>query len=278
MCKKQERRHILSISGGKDSAALAIYMMETRNIENMEYVFMDTEQELPETYEFLDRLEGVIGASITRLKPKWSFEKLLKLHNGFLPSAQARWCTSMMKIKPFELFIGDSLCYSYIGIRGDENRAGFISSKDNIKPMYPFVEDGITLADVNRILDEAGLGLPKYYDWRSRSGCYFCFFQQNIEWVGLKENHPELFEKARGFEKGDFSWNERGDLSQYEEPKRVAEIKARHEKLIKSKKKLPKGAKLIDIMRECDPFEDADAFDAVMREQEHEEGCLVCTL
>ncbi len=274
----KDRRHILSISGGKDSAALALYMKETRDIDNMEYVFMDTEQELPETYDFLDRLEGLLGVSIVRLKPKWGFEKLLKLHNGFLPSAQARWCTGVMKIKPFEEFIGDDFCYSYIGLRADENRDGFISSRDNIVPVYPFKEDGITLADVNRMLDESGLGLPDYYKWRSRSGCYFCFFQQNIEWVGLKENHPDLFEKARNFEKGDFTWNDDGDLSQFEDPKRVGDIKERHSKAMRSKKKLAKGAKLMDIVKSLREYDEADAFDELMEEEAHEEGCLVCTL
>jgi len=273
-----ERRHILSISGGKDSAALAVYLKQTRDIPNMEYVFMDTEQELPETYEFLDKLEGILGCTITRLTPKWSFEKLLKLHNNYLPSAQARWCTSLMKIKPFEEFIGDSHCYSYIGIRVDENRDGFISSKDNIVPVYPFKEDGITLADVNQMLDDTGLGLPEYYKWRSRSGCYFCFFQQNIEWVGLKENHPELFEKARSFEKGDFTWNQNGDLSQYEDSKRVSEIRKRHEKALKKRRRLTKGAKLIDVMREADPYVEANLMEEVLRDEELEEGCLVCTL
>ena len=43
---------------------------------------------------------------------------------------------------------------------------------------------------------ESGLGKPSYYEWRSRSGCYFCFYQRKKEWVGLLENHPDLFEKA----------------------------------------------------------------------------------
>ena len=101
-----EPRHILSISGGKDSAALAIYIQQTRNIPNMEYVFMDTEQELEETYDFLNKIEGVLGQEIIRLKPTRSFEDYLKLYGGFLPAANSRWCTSMLKIKPFE----DSYC------------------------------------------------------------------------------------------------------------------------------------------------------------------------
>jgi hypothetical protein len=48
---------------------------------------------------------------------------------------------------------------------------------------------------VLEILKSSGLGIPKYYSWRSRSGCTFCFFQQKIEWVHLKEIHPIAFER-----------------------------------------------------------------------------------
>ena len=51
------------------------------------------------------------------------------------------------------------------------------------------------------LLEGAGLGLPKYYAWRTRSGCTFCFFQQKIEWVRLMEQHPEAFEEAKRYEK-----------------------------------------------------------------------------
>lgn len=277
-----EFRHILSISGGKDSAALAIYMKQTRNISNMEYVFMDTGQELTETYEYLDKLEGVLDCSIIRLKPEHSFNEYLKLHNNFLPSPRQRWCTVKMKIKPFEKFVGSDNVYSYIGIRADENRAGFISKKENIKPVYPFVEDGIMKLDVVRILEESGIGLPDYYKWRSRSGCYFCFFQQGIEWIGLKENHPDLFEKAKAFEKNGINgekayyWTKGGSIDKYW--KRRKEIKERFRTELEAKKKLKPNSKLIDVMREQDSFEEAEAFDQVMKENELEEGCLVCTL
>lgn len=282
MSTAEKPRHIISISGGKDSAALAIYLMQTQQIENPEYVFMDTEVELPETYEFLDQLESILGKEINRLTPTVHFERLLKLHNGFLPSAQQRWCTINMKIKPFEKFVGDDHAYSYIGIRADENRDGFISKKGNIIPVYPFIEDGITKADVNRILEDSGLGLPKYYDWRSRSGCYFCFFQQQVEWVGLAENHPDLFEKAKAFEQtssdgtGNYTWTDSGSLDQV--IKRKETIRAKFEKRMRAQRKRPKNAKLIDIMREIDPFEEADTFEAAMREMDQGEGCLICHL
>ena len=64
----------------------------------------------------------------------------------------------------------------------------------------PFKEDGIVREDVFRILEESGLGVPEYYKWRTRSGCYFCFFQRRSEWVGLKTHHPDLFERAKRYE------------------------------------------------------------------------------
>ena len=54
---------------------------------------------------------------------------------------------------------------------------------------------------VVKILKDAGIGIPSYYSWRSRSGCYFCFYQRPSEWVGLAENHPKLFIESMEYEK-----------------------------------------------------------------------------
>lgn len=53
-------RHVLGISGGKDSAALAVYMRDHHPEIDIEYFFTDTGEELPEVYEFLGRLEVLI--------------------------------------------------------------------------------------------------------------------------------------------------------------------------------------------------------------------------
>ena len=62
-------KHILGLSGGKDSAALAIFMKQERPDINVEYFFTDTGHELPEVYNFLDKLESTLQISIARLKP-----------------------------------------------------------------------------------------------------------------------------------------------------------------------------------------------------------------
>ena len=196
-----EARHVLGLSGGKDSAALAIYIKRKypHVHEKVEYFFSDTGAELKEVYDFLDKLEAYLGKEIIRLSSGRDFDHWLRIYNGFLPSAKSRWCTREMKIVPFERFVGNDSVVSYIGIRADENREGYISQKENIKAVFPFVEDGIVREDVFRMLEET-VGIPEYYRWRSRSGCYFCFFQRQGEWLGLKRNHPELFEKAKSYE------------------------------------------------------------------------------
>lgn len=192
-------RHICGISGGKDSSALAVFMRDT--VPDMEYFFCDTGAELPETYEYLSRLEVVLGKPIARLNANKGFDHWFEMFRGALPSPQMRWCTNYMKIKPLEDWIGDEPAISYVAIRADEaNRKGYVSTKPNIETRFPFIDANIDHDGVMNILSDAGIGLPDYYEWRTRSGCYFCFFQRKAEWIGLADRHPELFERAVAIE------------------------------------------------------------------------------
>ena len=68
-------RHICGISGGKDSSAMAVYMRE--RVPEMEYFFCDTGAELPETYQYLDKLEVTLGKPIAKLNSKKGFESIM---------------------------------------------------------------------------------------------------------------------------------------------------------------------------------------------------------
>lgn len=197
-------RHILGLSGGKDSTALAIYMRD--RVPEMEYFFCDTGAELPETYEYLAKLEVYLGNKIVRLSSDRTFDHWLKVYRGTLPSPQMRWCTKVLKIEPLEKWIGTDKAISYVGLRADEaSRKGYMSTKQSMMSVFPFIDDGLELRDIENLLIESGLGKPSYYEWRSRSGCYFCFYQRKKEWIGLSEKHPDLFAKAQAYEaKDDF--------------------------------------------------------------------------
>ena len=193
-------RHICGISGGKDSSALAVYMLE--RVPQMEYFFCDTGAELPETYSYLDKLETALGKPIERLNAKKGFDHWFEFYRGALPSPSMRWCTKVMKIQPIEDWIGSDEAVSYVAIRSDESgRKGYVSTKPNINAVFPFVEDGVDHDGVLRILEDAGIGLPTYYEWRTRSGCYFCFYQRKTEWIGLHDRHPDLWDRAVAIEK-----------------------------------------------------------------------------
>jgi 3'-phosphoadenosine 5'-phosphosulfate sulfotransferase (PAPS reductase)/FAD synthetase len=228
-------RHILSLSGGKDSAALAIYMRD--RVPEMEYVFNDTGKELPETYQYLDRIEDYLGKRVIRLNADQGFDHWIEVYGGMIPSNHRRWCTRMLKLKPFEQYVGTVPVLNYVGLRADEARTGYISQKPNIMPIYPFRDDGLKLADIKEILVSAGVGMPPYTDWgRTRSGCFFCFYQQKIEWVRLKEKHPNLYEEAKQYEKPNqsngnvFTWASGESLAELERPERMESIRREHEK------------------------------------------------
>jgi hypothetical protein len=361
-------RHVLGISGGKDSAALAIYMKSLYPGMDIEFYTCDTGKELDETYQLIKNLESKLGVSIEKLYAKTAdhdnpFDFYHNLYGGYLPSSNARWCTQKLKIEPFENYIGTTPVISYVGIRGDEEREGYISTKPNVQSIFPFrkniwseevvgrvlsnenskkllelykeflsnnlyqraadiistplsmgysqaqklkglmdlgvkefnhvtfqslkgsqlpiamVDDFPLLdnesilirEDIFQILRESGVGVPAYYEEipyqvndqigtynRSRSGCFFCFFQRKIEWVWLYEQNPAKFFLAMEYEKDGYTWMQDERLEELINPDRIKQIK--EEFLIKQQNAVQnyRSNKLIDIL-------DAE-----------EEGCLAC--
>lgn len=259
----------------------------------MEYVFHDTGHELPETYQYLDDLQRILGkdkpivntnrdlfdpaheAMTPPIEEEMTpFKHWLEMYGGMIPSNHRRWCTRKLKLKPLEDYVGDEPVINYVGLRADEkHRTGYISHKPNIKPVYPFIEDGLVKEDIIRILEESGLGLPSYLDWgRTRSGCTFCFYQQKIEWVRLKQYHPDKFEEAKRYEEQsvlhgeEFYWCQTEPLSELEKPKRMAEIEENWEKRRQWRKANKPNKTLVEVLGGMEV------------EEEEREGCLICFL
>lgn len=233
-------RYIIPISG-KDSLATAL--VQTKNYPELGYIYIfnDVGSELPETYEWLHKVEAITGWSIQRIGA--NLEATIK-KNKVLPSRLMRYCTTKTKIKPFEQVFKNSPATVYYGLRADEpKRKGYVPHK-NIIPKYPLRELGINLPMVLGICKSQNLKPPTFFwqtlynrvaeimqkrlplfDWRnyiseiefdllfagrSRSNCYFCFYQRLYEWIWLDEVHPDLFEKALELEKNngasEYTW------------------------------------------------------------------------
>ena len=128
--------------------------------------------------------------------------------------------------------------YSYVAIRADEEyREGYASKQEALVVQLPFKRCRHRQSGcLWRLLEGSGLGLPRYYEWRTRSGCTFCFFQQKIEWVRLMEQHPDAFEEAKAYEKlavdggSPFTWSQGESLDELSKPDRVAQIREDHQR------------------------------------------------
>ena len=281
--------HVLGLSGGKDSAALAIFMSQNFPDLDIEYFFTDTGKELPEVDDFLSRLEGILCKPINRLGAgaidgrERDFDYWLRHYGYFLPSAQTRWCTRKLKLEPFQNWVkplikaGDAVV-QYVAIRSDEDhRQGLWNTAKGLTTRLPFIEAGIDKEGVIELLNSSGIGLPKYYEWRSRSGCTFCFFQQKIEWVRLRETHPESFEEAKRYEKkaleheSPFTWTQGEPLEMLERPERVQQIKSDFE----IRRSRAKEKQATNPLRSLDGNEYDDIDDILMLD-EGAGACLVC--
>lgn len=219
------------------------------------------------------------------------FDELLVKFKGFLPAPNARWCTREMKIKTMEEWIGEDYCISYVGIRADEpQREGYEAKgkNKNIKAVFPYRDDGLILQDIYNILENSGLGLPGYYKWRTRSGCYFCFYQRRVEWAILALLYPEWFEEAKKYETQHadgrmYTWIKEKPLEYIKENAEdilIRYIKKQYKKvneceLIHSLDELIKLVQKEQIRELIDSWDLKKLHDA---DGENKEGCTICAI
>ena len=100
----------------------------------------DTGKELKETPDLIDRLNSLLGRPITLYKSiNTDATPIDNPFDHFLVASGAschlQWLDGVqkMKLEPFEQHIGDAPTIRYVGIRGDENREGYISTRENIQ-------------------------------------------------------------------------------------------------------------------------------------------------
>ena len=234
-------KHVIPISG-KDSLAAAFIQTTIHPSYSYEFIFNDTHSELPETYQWLSKVEKYTGWTINRIGR--SLPGIISEYGGFLPNQKARYCTRQAKIEPTEEFYKDHVVCIYYGLRADENRSGYVPiGGSRITPCYPLrsPENGgcgidIDLQGVYSIVESKGLSPPSfrwarlekevrkrinyidvddlfskwqldiYFSGRSRANCYFCFNQRQYEMLWLMEAHNDLFQEAKSFESDDFWW------------------------------------------------------------------------
>lgn len=186
-------RHIVGLSGGKDSTAMALRLAETEP-RDYEYVCTPTGNELPEMLTHWEKLERMLGKPLIRLSGGTNLLQLIA-DMQMLPNFRARWCTRILKIEPTIEFMqslppGSVL---YVGLRADEEEREGIFGTD-IKIDFPMRRWGWGEPEVWRYLGERGVKIP------NRSDCMFCYGQRLGEWYALWKKKPLWYSVGEGLE------------------------------------------------------------------------------
>ncbi len=188
--------HIVALSGGKDSTALALTLAEAEP-RDYQYVCTPTGNELPEMQAHWERLGVLLGKPLISLPAGRTLMGLIYQQRA-LPNWRMRWCTRMLKIEPFEGYVLAHMpCTVYVGIRADEADREGVAYEDmgeGITRRYPMVEWGWNRGDVIHCLDRHGVVVP------DRTDCAACFFQTLGEWHTLWKDHPDLYAQAEAAE------------------------------------------------------------------------------
>jgi len=201
---RKKMKHIVSFSGGKDSTAMLLRMIEL-DMPIDKIVFSDTGLEFPELYEYIKRVEKYIGKKITIIKPKrnWDdyfYSKVKKGSNkgiiyGF-PLMMGAWCNSRLKMLPLERWFkkqGNHI--RYIGIASDETNR----KKNNKNYKYPLMDWEWTEKKCLIYLKKKGLENPLYKKFK-RIGCWLCPKQNKDSLRVLYQDYPELWNKLKKYE------------------------------------------------------------------------------
>lgn len=197
--------YVIPVSGGADSSALAVTLTRLFPETAFLYYFSDTRAEDPELYDQIDALEQYLGISVHRDVPEAGLFEKIDEYNGFLPSHQARWCTRELKIKPLEAWAASiaqpgATIHTFVGIRADEDRTGYLTHHPSMATHMPFKDLGMGRDEVYGVCMET-VGLPRFYAFRTRSGCSTCPFQRRSEVLALLRRQPAEFAKGEDYEK-----------------------------------------------------------------------------
>jgi len=192
------RAHLVGLSGGKDSTALALRLVELHPDRQFTFFCTPTGDELPSMVAHWNALAAKLAPHpFLFIQAKhgegWRTLDSLIEHFNALPNWRQRWCTRMLKIEPARAYLTrltvKGPATMYVGLRADEeSRTGMYGEGLDVR--FPMRDWGWRLAEVRAYLDQHDVEIPQ------RTDCGRCLYQRLVEWKILSEEHPEVYDDA----------------------------------------------------------------------------------
>lgn len=185
-------KHVIALSGGKDSTALALRLRELNPTIDYEFVCTPTGDELPEMFDHWRHLGELLGKRITPIMHRTGLKGVIR-EQKMLPNFRARFCTRILKIEPYRLWLAQNTpCVSYVGLRADEEgrAGGAYSDIAGVEMRFPLREWGWVAKDVWDYLAKRKVAIPR------RTDCARCYHQRIGEWWTLWKEFPHIWADA----------------------------------------------------------------------------------
>ena len=210
---QQGKYYVASLSGGKDSTAQLLKMLEN-NIFIDEVIYVDVEKEMPEMENHIDRLKELTAKyniKFTHLTPEHNFNYWLgehvktrgknkgKVGYGW-PDHMNRWCTSQLKQQTISRYLKELRkqydTVEFIGYAADELERTKKNADDRIKE-FPLVLWDIEEQDALDYCYQEGFNWNGLYEKCDRVSCYLCPLSRLGELKYIFENYPWLWLEMR---------------------------------------------------------------------------------
>jgi len=249
IAKSNETYSTVSLSGGKDSSALLLLMLE-KGMSIDCVLYADTGMEFPEMRAHIAKLDDLLfrerGLHITTLRHPYGFEWLMfeepkkkpgclehrarlgiPLYGNGWPGMKVRWCTGQLKThlmsKEITRLKAEKNALQFIGIAADEAHR----CKDDPHNRYPLVEWGVTEAQALQICYDRGFDWDGLYEIYHRASCWCCPFQRIDELRKLRHHHPALWARLRSMDDRARAQFGPGPLGQFKKNWSVAQLEER---------------------------------------------------
>jgi 3'-phosphoadenosine 5'-phosphosulfate sulfotransferase (PAPS reductase)/FAD synthetase len=199
-------KHIISLSGGKDSTAMLLMMIE-KKMPIDRIICVDTTKEFPAMYRHVEKVQEYIKPleiEIVKIDFDYWFGEHIKTkgnNKGKIGYGWAdfknRWCTALKREIVNKYITKDTI--EYHGIALDEVKR--IRKYKNRNIQYPLVDWGITEKQALEYCYNKGFNWEGLYKKFNRVSCWCCPLQRIGELEILYNDFPELWQELKEMDK-----------------------------------------------------------------------------